>query len=423
MDSGRREMRMKALCSRTLPLLAISLLLITVVQAQVPGDLNSDGYVNETDLLLLVGNWHTPNASSEIFRYSHVLEVSVNWYTFPTPTPTETGTPTQTGTPTHTGTPTSTPTPIISFLMGVVRDSITGERISGAFVRLTTPGASINPYLTLEDGAFLFTGIPGGFYDFTVTKSPEYVTFLHPDMEIKADNPPYDVNLKPNVTLTPTSTFTSTGTPTSTPIPTDTWTHTPTLSPTPSGGPTATNTATPTDTPTSTNTLTPTPIGWPTATPTATSTPTNTSTPPDTWTPTPFVPPDSRPELITSRIYETHLPENMVKRYYDGNLEALGKSFSITFGSDHSNPKATVKYDFLFFHGDFDYKIFQSTSLPGRMYFSGQVGLSGPIMDVTATAWNMPDNPRYMEILFTLSTDPGARYSARIDWKQLSKSQ
>jgi len=66
------------------------------------GDLNEDGYVDETDLMILMGNWHQG------------IQPTATPTAFVSETPTDTPSPLQTETQTPTNTNTETPTPTVS---------------------------------------------------------------------------------------------------------------------------------------------------------------------------------------------------------------------------------------------------------------------------------------------------------------------
>ncbi|MBE7560805.1 hypothetical protein HS125_18405 [bacterium] len=203
----------------------LSLLVGIAAADALPGDLNGDGRVDGTDVLILSQHWLREATS--------------------TATPTGTLSPT----PSWTVTPTPTTAPGTGSLSGTVRDAETQERLWGVLVELVQDGTRFQT-LTL-DGSYLLSNVPYGSYSFFAAKSPEYQTFTFSGLAVGASNPPVDVSLPPLFTRTATPTPTSTSVATPTPTGTTTATHTFTRTSTP--------TRTPTPTPTVTRTPTPTP--------------------------------------------------------------------------------------------------------------------------------------------------------------------
>ncbi len=313
----------------------------------LPGDLNGDGRVDGADILIL----------------------SQNWLREATPTATPTGT--RLPTPTWTVTPTPTPAPGSGSLSGVVRDSVTQERLWGALVELVK---DTSHYQTLTvDGSYLLPNVPFGEYAFSASKPPEYQTFTFSPLVIGPSNPPVPVALNPlfTRTATPTPTLSTSPTPTLSPTRTPTWT--------------ATGTSTPTRTPTTT--------GTPTRTPTATRTP----------TPTPAI------LALGTGVFRT-LDEAPVLR----NGESTGNRLTFTFAAGGTADALLGGAAGRTFTGNYSYS--WSGEGPGSFSFTGTTPGGSTTLEVVSGD-GLPmggpyPNPENLQVIFGLSDDPGAVYQA-----------
>jgi len=173
------------------------------------------------------------------------------------PTPTPTQTPTSTATPTATPTPTETPIP--GHLEGRVWNDLNGNGVlnegesglAGATIYLyslpDTSSPARPPVTTADDGVFVFTALPPGWYNVQRTNPAGYVSTTDDSVNVL-------IPTGGTVWATFGAWIPATATPTIT--------STPVASPTPTATPSPTRTATPSPTRTPTATLTVPPTRW-----------------------------------------------------------------------------------------------------------------------------------------------------------------
>lgn len=296
-----------------------------------------------------------------------LLILSQHWLREATPTSTPTGTLTPTAT--WTPTPSPTPAPGTASLSGVVRDAQTLERLWGVLVELVQD-ASRYQTLTL-DGSYLIQNVPLGSYQFSAGKLPEYQKLEFP-LALGADPPPVNVTLNPL--------FTRTATPTSTP--------------------TVLVTPTPTPTATSTGASTPTP----TPTPTWTGTPTPTRTPTRTPTPTPAV------LALGTGAFRT-LDEAPVER----NGVSTGNRLTFVFQPSGAATAQLGSPAAPLYTGTYLYT--WQSGQPGALAFVGSTESQAATLTLES-GQGLPlggpyPQPESLLVVFSLSSDPGAVYSAQ----------